>query len=67
MLCQHLGAQDQPLGAPFVAVDLFGAALHQKVLVSTDGLGAQHMVDDDHSPIRMFVQGIIDEPLVANA
>lgn len=61
MLCQHVGANDQAVGAPFVAVDLFGAGLHQKVLVSTDGLGAQHLVDDDQSPIRMFVQGIIDE------
>jgi microcompartment protein CcmK/EutM len=31
------------------------------VLVSTDGLGARHLVEDDSSPIRMFVQGIVDE------
>lgn len=63
MLCQQLGDNDVPTGAPFIAIDLFGSGLHQNVLVSTDGLGAQHLVDDDSSPIRMFIQGIIDEPI----
>ena len=49
------------IGAPFVAIDLFGAGLHERVLVSTDGLGARHLVHDETSPIRMFIQGIIDE------
>jgi microcompartment protein CcmK/EutM len=48
-----------------VAIDLFGAGLHERVLVSTDGLGARHLVEDDSSPIRMFVQGIVDEPVEA--
>jgi len=61
LLCQQLGDEDAMIGAPFVAIDLFGAGLHERVLVSTDGLGARHLVDDDSSPIRMFVQGIIDE------
>lgn len=61
LLCQQLGDGDAEIGAPFVAIDLFGAGLHERVLVSTDGLGARHLVDDDTSPIRMFVQGIIDE------
>jgi microcompartment protein CcmK/EutM len=61
LLCQQLGDADVEIGAPFVAIDLFGAGLHERVLVSTDGLGARHLVDDDSSPIRMFVQGIIDE------
>lgn len=60
MLCQPLGAGDQPLGAPIVAIDLFGAGLHSKVFVSTDGLGARDIVHDPQSPVRNFIQGIID-------
>jgi carbon dioxide concentrating mechanism protein CcmL len=60
MLCQPLDADDQLTGAPIIAIDLFGAGLHSKVLVSTDGLGARHLVHDDKSPIRNFIQGIVD-------
>jgi carbon dioxide concentrating mechanism protein CcmL len=61
LLCQPLDGSSQPLGAPMVAIDLFGAGMHQKVFVSTDGLGARHIVHDDLSPIRNFIQGVIDE------
>ena len=60
MLCQVLGVDDKPTGAPMVAIDLFGAGLHSKVIVSTDGLGARHIVHDDKSPIRNFIQGVVD-------
>jgi len=60
MLCQALDADEKLTGAPMVAIDLFGAGLHSKVMVSTDGLGARHMVHDDKSPIRNFIQGIVD-------
>jgi ethanolamine utilization protein EutN len=43
-----------------VAIDLFGAGLHSKVFVSTDGVGARHLVHDEKSPIRNFIQGVID-------
>jgi hypothetical protein len=29
-------------------------------MVSTDGLGARHIVHDESSPIRNFIQGIVD-------
>lgn len=60
LLCQQLDAEQKPSGTPFVAIDLFGAALHQKVFVSTDGIGARDIVHDEKSPVRMFIQGIID-------
>jgi len=60
LLCQQLGAEGEPTGTPFIAIDLFGAGLHQKVFVSTDGIGARDLVHDSHSPIRMFIQGLID-------
>jgi microcompartment protein CcmK/EutM len=60
LLCQQLDAEGAASGTPFVAIDLFGAGMHQNVFVSTDGLSAREIVHDQHSPIRMFIQGIID-------
>ena len=60
LLCQALDAQRRLSGAPMVAIDLFGAGLHSNVFVSTDGLGARHIVHDDSSPIRNFIQGVVD-------
>lgn len=60
LLCQALGVGNRPEGAPFVAIDLFGAGLHSHVFVSTDGVGARHLVHDSKSPVRNFIQGVID-------
>jgi microcompartment protein CcmK/EutM len=60
LLCQALDPEHGLTGAPMVAIDLFGAGLHSKVFVSTDGLGARHIVHDEKSPIRNFIQGIVD-------
>jgi len=60
LLCQPLDAERRLSGAPMVAIDLFGAGLHSNVFVSTDGLGARHIVHDDFSPIRNFIQGVVD-------
>jgi microcompartment protein CcmK/EutM len=60
LLCQPLGFEDKPEGAPTVAIDLFGAGLHSKVIISTDGVAARHLVHDEKSPIRNFIQGVID-------
>jgi microcompartment protein CcmK/EutM len=60
LLCQALDHEGNPSGAPMIAIDLFGAGMHSKVLVSTDGIGARHIVHDPKSPIRNFIQGIID-------
>ena len=60
LLCQQLDGEGAASGTPFVAIDLFGAGMHQNVIVSTDGIGARNIVHDEHSPIRMFIQGVID-------
>lgn len=60
LLCQALDAAGFPQGAPMVAIDLFGAGMHSKVFVSTDGIGARHIVHDEKSPVRNFIQGVID-------
>lgn len=60
LLVQQLDADGEATGTPFIALDVFGAALHQKVIISSDGIAARGLVHDDHSPARMFIQGIID-------
>lgn len=60
LLCQSLDASGNPAGAPMVAIDLFGAGMHSKVFVSTDGVAARGFVHDEKSPVRNFIQGVID-------
>ena len=60
MLCQPIDPDGSAVGVPMVAIDLFGAGMHSKVFVSNDGLGARHIVHDDQSPIRNFIQGVVD-------
>jgi microcompartment protein CcmK/EutM len=61
MICRPLDPDGAASGEPIVAVDLFGAGMHSKVFVSTDGIGARHIVHDEKSPVRHFIQGVIDK------
>jgi len=60
LICQPLSASGQPEGVPVVAIDALGAALHQTVVVSTDGSAARQAVKDPMSPVRMMIIGIVD-------
>jgi ethanolamine utilization protein EutN len=61
ILCQPINAAGEPEATPVVAIDAQGAALHQRVIVSTDGLAARKAVGDERSPVRMMIIGIVDE------
>ena len=61
IICQPLDAVGENLGTPIVAIDPWGAAMHQRVIVSSDGLAARKAVGDDRSPVRMMITGIVDE------
>ncbi|TAG07005.1 MAG: ethanolamine utilization protein EutN [Verrucomicrobia bacterium] len=60
LLCQTIDADGKLAGAPMVAIDLYGAGMHSKVFISTDGTAARNVVHDPKSPIRNFIQGVID-------
>lgn len=61
-LCQREEADGTATSEPpFVAIDHFNSGLHQRVFVSTDGIAARGIVDDEHSPVRNFIQGILDD------
>jgi microcompartment protein CcmK/EutM len=60
-LCQPVAGDGSPEGAPIVAIDPHRAALHQRVIVSTDGMAAREMVGDPKSPVRHMIIGILDD------
>jgi microcompartment protein CcmK/EutM len=60
-ICQPINPAGAPEGVPQIAIDAHGAGLHQRVVISSDGLAARKMVGDDQSPARWLVLGIVDE------
>ena len=61
IVCQPISSAGEPEGAPQVAIDPHGAALHQRVIISSDGAAARNAVDDQRSPARWMITGIVDE------
>jgi ethanolamine utilization protein EutN len=61
LICQPINERGQSEGGPQVAIDAHGAALHQRVIISSDGLAARKAVGDDRSPVRWMIIGIVDE------
>jgi len=61
LVCQPISGAGQPEGSPQVAIDPQGAALHQRVVISSDGAATRKTVGDQHSPARWMIVGIVDE------
>jgi len=55
-----LAEPESPDLAPQIVLDNLGAAIGQRVLISSDGSEARKMVGNELSPARWSVQGIID-------
>jgi microcompartment protein CcmK/EutM len=62
LICQPINLAGEPEGAPQVAIDSLGAALHERVIISSDGAAARSAVGDPKSPARWMVVGLVDEP-----
>jgi microcompartment protein CcmK/EutM len=62
IICQPISKDGVPEGVPQVAIDPHGAAMHERVIISSDGLAARKAVGDDKSPARWMIIGIVDEP-----
>jgi microcompartment protein CcmK/EutM len=60
LLCQPETFEGKPLGAPLVAIDQLGAGLHQRVNLTSDGLTARSRVNDQRSPARYVIIGVLD-------
>ena len=61
VVCQPISKSGEPEGVPQVAIDAHGAAMHQRVIISSDGMAARKAVGDEKSPARWMVVGIVDE------
>ena len=61
IICQPISRAGQPEGTPQVAIDPLGAGMHERVIISSDGLAARKAVRDDRSPARWMIVGIVDE------
>ena len=61
LLCQPIDQAGKPEGAPQAAIDAHGAGMHQRVIISSDGMAARKAVGDDKSPVRWMIVGIVDE------
>ncbi len=65
LIAQPVTLDNKPDGPPQVVLDELGAAMHHKVLISSDGSAARAMVGDERSPARWTVLGIIDPEALA--
>ena len=63
LICQPINDDGSPIGTPVVAIDPHGAGMHERVIVSSDGIAARNAVGDQKSPARMMIAGIVDEKL----
>jgi microcompartment protein CcmK/EutM len=61
IICQPINLAGEPEGTPQVAIDAHGAAMHQRVIISSDGAAARKAVGDEKSPVRWLITGIVDE------
>jgi len=61
VICQPIDGTGQAEGVPQVAIDAHGAGLHERVIISSDGMAARKAVGDDRSPARWLIVGIVDE------
>jgi ethanolamine utilization protein EutN len=61
VICQPIDGAGAPEGTPQVAIDPHGAGLHQRVVISSDGLAARKAVGNDKSPARWMITCIVDE------
>ncbi len=61
LICQPINAMGEPEGVPQIALDSHGAGMHQRVIISSDGMAARKAVGDDRSPARWTITGIVDE------
>ncbi len=61
VICQPINGSGVAEGIPQVAIDGHGAGMHQRVIISSDGMAARKAVGDERSPARWMIIGIVDD------
>ncbi|SRR5690606_17876841 len=67
VICQPIDLEGRAQGTPQIAIDMHSAGLHQRVVISSDGAAARRAVDDEWSPARWMVVGVVDDRFAADA
>lgn len=62
LICQPINGAGEPEGVPQVAIDPHGAGMHERVIISSDGMATRQAVGDPLSPARWMIVGLVDEP-----
>ena len=62
IICQPLDENGRDEGLPVLAIDPYGAGVHERVLISTDGSATREFVKDPKSPLRNMILAIVDPP-----
>lgn len=65
LVCQPLNDAGESAGDPVLVADALGAAIHQTIIVTSDGKTVRERVGDNHSPMRYLSIGIIDDSATA--
>ncbi len=60
IIIQPLLVDDGPDGPPLIALDRFGARTGDRVMVTSDGSYARELTNNDSTPARWSVAGIVD-------
>jgi microcompartment protein CcmK/EutM len=59
---------NQPEGLAQIAIDTFNVGVGQRVLISSDGLGCQQILDADRTcPVRLFVGAILHDTSIQSS
>jgi ethanolamine utilization protein EutN len=61
LIGQRIGSDGGAVGEPMVLVDPVGARLGSRVVVTSDGDLARQLLEDNRTPSRMIVLGIVDD------
>lgn len=67
VIVQPVGPTGAAEADPVVAVDKFGSSVGQRVILNVDGRAAREYVNDEKSPVRHFVIGLVDDPAATRA
>ena len=60
LICRRLNPDGEATGEPQIVLDQMGAGYGAEVLVSTDGDLARQILNDNTTPSRLVVVGLID-------
>lgn len=61
LICQPINGSGEPEGVPQIAIDPYGAGMHERVIISSDGMATRNAVGDPLSPARWMIVGLVDE------